>query len=108
MSQPDEFQLKTPDSVAADAEAVEIMRIWWSKGEPVMSIKPAFNDPRQFGQVLAMAAKHMAHGYQVRHGHDEKQAYNKILAGISDVLNGPGVETVVEAPVIADGPETVQ
>ena len=98
MSQPDEFQLKTPDSVASDAGAVEILRIWWSKGEPVMSVKPAFNDPRQFGQVLAMAAQHMAHGYNVRHGHDEKQAYNKILAGISDVLNGPGVSTVVEDP----------
>ena len=98
MSQPEEFQLKTPDSVAADAKAVEILRIWWSKGEPVMSIKPAFNDPRQFGQVLALAAKHMAHGYQVRHGHDEKQAYNKILAGISDVLNGPELTTVTEDP----------
>jgi hypothetical protein len=98
MSESPEFQLKTPASVAADAEAVEILRIWWSKGEPVMSIKPAFNDPRQFGQVLAMAAQHMAHGYNVRHGHDEKQAYNKILAGISDVLNGPGVATVVEEP----------
>jgi hypothetical protein len=40
----------------------------------------------------------MAHGYKVRHDHDEKQAYNKILAGISDVLNGPGVATVVEEP----------
>ena len=98
MNQPDEFQLKTPDSVAADAQAVEILRIWWSKGEPVMSIKPAFNDPRQLGQVLALAAKHMAHGYQVRHGHDEKQAYNKILAGISDVLNGPELTTVTEDP----------
>ena len=98
MSEADEFQLKTPDSVAADAEAVEILRIWWSKGEPVMSIKPAFNDPRQFGQVLALAAKHMAYGYNVRHGHDESQAYKKILAGISDVLNGPGIATVAEDP----------
>ena len=98
MSEASEFQLKTPDSVAADAGAMEILRIWWSKGEPVMSIKPAFNDPRQFGQVLALAAKHMAHGYNVRHGHDEKQTYNKILAGISDVLNGPDVTTVVEDP----------
>ncbi|MBU1540884.1 MAG: DUF5076 domain-containing protein [Alphaproteobacteria bacterium] len=108
MSQPDEFQLKTPDSVAADAAAVEILRIWWSMGQPVMSVKPAFNDPRQFGQVLALAAKHMAHGYNVRHGHDEKIAYNKILAGISDVLNGPAVETVVEGAVGKAGPEGVQ
>jgi hypothetical protein len=92
----EQFQLSTPDSVAADPEAIEVTRIWWSKGEPVMSIKPAFNDPRMYGRVLAMAAKHMAHGYAVRHGHDEKQAYNRILAGISDVLNGPGVTTVVE------------
>jgi hypothetical protein len=104
MSEPEEHQLVTPDSVASDDEAVEILRIWWSRGEPVMAIKPAFNDPRQFGQVLAYAARHMAHGYNVRHGHDEKQAYNKILAGISDVLNGPDVETLVES----DEPGSVQ
>ncbi len=97
MSEPDQFQLKTPDSVSADPEAVEFARMWWSKGEPVMSLKPAFNDPRQFGQMLAIAAKHMAHGYAVRHGHDEKQAYNRILAGVSDMLNsGAKVQTVVE------------
>lgn len=96
MSQPEEFQLKTPDSVAADPEAVEFARMWWSKGEPVMSLKPAFNDPRQFGQMLAIAAKHMAHGYAVRHGHDERQAYNRILAGVSDMLNGATIQTVVE------------
>ncbi|MES2833981.1 MAG: DUF5076 domain-containing protein [Pseudomonadota bacterium] len=96
MSEAPEFQLTLPDSVAADPDAVEIIRIWWSKGEPVMSIKPAFNDPAQFGQVLAMAARHMAHGYAVRHGHDEKQVYNRILEGFSLVLRGPGVETVVE------------
>lgn len=97
MSEPEQFQLKTPDSVAADPEAVEFARMWWSKGEPVMSLKPAFNDPRQFGQMLALAAKHMAHGYAVRHGHDEKQAYNRILAGVSDMLNsGAKAQTVVE------------
>jgi hypothetical protein len=96
MSQPEEFQLKTPASVAADPEAIEFLRMWWSKGEPVMSLKPAFNDPRQFGHMLAVAAKHMAHGYAVRHGHDERQAYNKILAGISDMLNGAQIQTVVE------------
>jgi len=104
MSEPEEHQLVTPDSVASDAGAIEILRIWWSRGEPVMAIKPAFNDPRQFGQVLAYAARHMAHGYNVRHGHDEKTAYNKILAGISDVLNGPEVQTLAEG----DEPGSVQ
>jgi len=102
MSQNEDFQLKTPDSVAADTEAVEILRMWWSKGEPVMSVKPAFNDPAQFGQMLAYAAKHMAHGYAVRHGHDERQAHNRILQGLSDTLKSGGVQTVVE-PVSKPG-----
>ena len=72
-----EFQLTTPDSVASDPNAVELTRMWWSKGEPVMSIKPAFSDPRQYGHMLALAAKHMAHGYAVRHGHDERKASSK-------------------------------
>ncbi len=96
MSEKPEFQLITPESVAADPEAVEIMRMWWSKGEPVMSVKPAFNDPLQFGQMLAYAAKHMAHGYAVRHGHDERQAYNRILQGFSDVMKADNVQTVTE------------
>ncbi|WP_332653195.1 DUF5076 domain-containing protein [Brevundimonas sp.] len=96
MSESDDYQLKTPDSVAADAGAVEILRMWWSQGEPVMSVKPAFNDPVQFGHMLAYAAKHMAHGYAVRHGHDERQAYHRILQGLSDVMKADNVQTVTE------------
>lgn len=96
MSETEDFHLKTPDSIAADPEAIEVLRMWWSKGEPVMSVKPAFNDPAQFGQLLAYAAKHMAYGYAVRHGHDERQAHNRILQGFSDVLKGDTVQTVVE------------
>ena len=102
MSEPEEHQLTTPESVAADAEAIEIMRMWWSKGEPVMSLKPAFNDPLQFGQMLAYAAKHMAHGYALRHGHDERQAYQRILQGLSDVIKADDVQTVTE-PVSRPG-----
>ena len=91
-----EFQLTTPDSVASDPNAVELTRMWWSKGEPVMSIKPAFSDPRQYGHMLALAAKHMAHGYAVRHGHDEREAYNAILEGFSEVLKRNDVQTIVE------------
>ena len=96
MSEPDQFQLKTPESVTADPEAIEIIRMWWSRNEPVMSVKPAFSDPSQFGRLLAVAARHMAHGYAVRHGHDEKQAYNRILQGMSDVIKADNVQTVAE------------
>jgi Domain of unknown function (DUF5076) len=96
MSDTAEFQLTTPDSVANDPEAIEIIRMWWSKGEPVMSVKPAFNDPHKFGELLAIAARHMAHGYAVRHGHNEREAYNRILQGITDVVKADNVQTVAE------------
>jgi hypothetical protein len=105
MSEKPEFQLTTPESVVADPEAVEILRMWWSKGEPVMSVKPAFNDPLQFGQMLAYAAKHMAHGYAVRHGHNEREAYQRILTGLSEVIKADNVQTLAE-PV--SGPGSVQ
>ena len=105
MSEAPEFMLTTPDSVAADPDAVEVTRMWWSNGEPVMSVKPAFNDPLKFGQMLAYAARHMAHGYAVRHGHDERQAYHRILQGLSDVIKTDNVQTVAE-PV--DQPRSVQ
>ena len=105
MSERPEFQLTTPESVAADEGAVEIIRMWWSKGEPVMSVKPAFDDPIKFGELLAIAARHMAHGYAVRHGHNERQAYQRILQGLSEVIKADNVGTVAE-PV--SGPGGVQ
>ena len=96
MSENPEFQLTTPDSVAADPEAVELLRMWWSKGEPVMSIMPAFNDPAKYGELLAYAARHMAHGYAVSKGHNERDAYNRILQGLSEVIKADNVQTVPE------------
>lgn len=105
MSEAPEFQLTTPDSVAADPEAVEVLRMWWSNGEPVMSVKPAFGDPLQFGQMLAYAAKHMAHAYAVRHGQPERQAYSRILQGLSGVIKADNVQTIAEPGA---GPGSVQ
>jgi len=102
MSDNKDFLLTTPDSVAADPDAIEIIRMWWSKDEPVMSVKPAFNDPLKFGEMLAIAARHMAHGYAVRHGHNERETYNRILQGLSDTVKADNVQTVAEP--IARGP----
>ncbi|MBU4197825.1 MAG: DUF5076 domain-containing protein [Alphaproteobacteria bacterium] len=96
MTEASEFMLTTPESVAADPKAIEVLRMWWSKEEPVMSVKPAFSDPIQFGRLLAYAARHMAHGYAVRHDHDETAAYNRILEGLSEVVKAANVRTVAE------------
>jgi len=96
VSEASEFLLTTPDSVAADPQAIEILRMWWSKNEPVMSVKPAFDDPMKFGELLAYAARHMAHGYALRHGHNEREAYNRILQGLTAVVKADNVQTVAE------------
>ena len=49
-----------------------------------------------FGRMLAYAATHMAHGYRVRHGLDERTAYNQILAGLSDAIKAQNIQTVAE------------
>jgi hypothetical protein len=67
-----------------------------------MSIMPAFDDPARYGELLAIAARHMAHGYAVRHGHDEVQAYHRILKGISDVIAADNTQTIAE-PVSQPG-----
>lgn len=97
-----DFELTVPDSVAADEKAIELLRMWWSKDEPVMAVKPAFGDPIKFGELLAYAARHMAHGYAVRHGHNETEAYHRILQGITDVVKADNVRTVSE-PVVKGG-----
>lgn len=97
-TEPTEFQLAVPDSVANDPEAIEIMRLWWSGGEPVMSVKPAFQDPAKYGEMLAIAARHMAHGYAVRKGHDEREAYFRILQGMNEVIKADNIRTVTENP----------
>ena len=96
MNEAAEFMMTVPDSVAADPEAIEVLRMWWSKQEPVMSVKPAFGDPIKFGELMAIAARHMAHGYAVRHGHDKKAAYHRILKGMSDVIKADNIGTVTE------------
>ena len=101
MSSKPEFQLTTPDSVAADPAAVEILRLWWSKKEPVMSLKPAFEDPKHFGQVLAHIAKSMAFAYSRQKGMDQDAAYRAILQGLHQTLAGPAYEVTAEAN---DGP----
>ncbi len=103
MSQvPADFQLKTPDSVASDPDAVEMLRFWWSRGEPVMAIKPAFDDPTAYGGMLAVAARNIAYVYHASKGLDEEATYRQIITGLQQALDGPGYKTVAEAGAAND------
>lgn len=91
-----EIALTVPDSVAADPEAIELVRFWWSKNEPVMAIKPAFEHPRSYGRMLAVMARNVAHVYATSRDLEEKEAYQEILAGLREALEGPAMQTVAE------------
>ena len=93
-----EFQLTVPDSVAADPEAVEMLRFWWSKNQPVMAIKPAFDDPKAYGTMLAIAARNIAYVYHANKGLDQEATYRVILTGFQQALEGPGFLTLAEDP----------
>ena len=95
-NEPVEFQLTTPESVASDPDAVEMLRFWWSRGEPVMVIKPAFEDPKTYGAILAIAARNIAFVYHKNKGLDQEATYRQILSGLQHALSGPGYETVTE------------
>jgi hypothetical protein len=95
-NEPAEFQLTVPESVAGDPDAVEMLRLWVSRGEPVMAIKPAFADPRAYGDILAIAARNIAYVYHAQKGLDEEATYRLILSGLKQSLEGPGYKTVAE------------
>ena len=94
--EPLEHQLVVPASVAADPKAVEMLRFWWSEGQPVMAIKPAFNDPRDYGVMLAIAARNIAHVYHSTQGLNEDETYKQVLSGLQNALSGPGFQTIAE------------
>lgn len=91
-----EFQLTVPESVASDPGAIELLRMWYSRGEPVMSIKPAFESPEAYGDMLAIAARNIAYVYHAQKGLDQEATYRLILSGLKASLEGPGYRTVAE------------
>ncbi len=89
-------EIQVPESVKADSKAIELFRFWWSNNEPVMAIKPAFDDPKAFGHMLAIAARNIAHVYHQGKGADEAETYKLVMAGLNEALKGPGFETIAE------------
>jgi hypothetical protein len=83
---PNRTAIQVPDSITADPRAIEVMRFWWSNDEPVMAIKPAFDDPKAFGNMLALLARNVAHVYNQGKGLDEAETYKLVLAGLNEGL----------------------
>ena len=81
-----------PPEIAADPQAVEIVRAWISDGQAVITVRPAFDDPVSFGQLLAAITRQAASAYAERGGVTEAAAFAAILQGfaILGVTDAPG------------------
>lgn len=62
----------------------ELARVWWSNDQPQMMIRPAAQDPMLIGIILADLAWHFSNAYAAGSKLDQKEAFDRILAGWDD------------------------
>ena len=75
---PADHRILEPPPMAERADAVEILRIWASPGNPQeLTLRTAWQDPGAWGLVLVDIARHVARAY-AREGHDEQDALDRI------------------------------
>jgi len=69
---PDELEKLDPEKVT------ELARIWWGETTPYMNIRPALQDPRFIGTMLAECAWHFSRAYAQMRGLDQAEAFKSI------------------------------
>ena len=79
-------EIRPPRSVEGNPEAIELMRMWWLGEGAEMVFRPAFENPRSFGFLLAEALRHLAQVYAAKRDIDPGEAHRLILEGWSDGL----------------------
>jgi hypothetical protein len=76
---PHENALQAPPDAAADAEAVELARVWISQGGLEVSLRVGvFEDPTAWGILLADLARHVARAHEQLDGSDPQQTMDLI------------------------------
>ena len=60
------YALPEPDEIGTvtDGTAVELTRVWIAPQGPAIICRPAFDDPRAMGEMLAELCWHMAFAYE--------------------------------------------
>jgi len=77
------FALPEPPSIATapeDGSVLEIARVW-IHDEPSIMVRPAYNDPRAMGQMLAELCWNFAHAYEQKGGFTQAQALEALKQG---------------------------
>ncbi len=76
------LELPIPSSVAADAEAIELARLWLGQGRLRVGLRAdALADPTEWGAVLAELARHVANSYVIGRSGDRTEILDRIVLG---------------------------
>ena len=83
-------ELPVPPVAAADPKAVEIARIWASRGSQHVSLATEiWDDPAAWGLMLVDLARHVANGYEQAQGRDREDVLRRIRAGFDAEWESP-------------------
>lgn len=78
------YALPEPQGVekaAEDGSVIEIARVWINRDQPAILVRPAYDDPRAMGQMLAELCWNFAEAYRQRGGYTREQALEALKLG---------------------------
>ena len=78
------FALPVPvgiDTSPEDGSVLELTRLWITPEGPAAMCRPAYEDPKAMGQVLAELAWHFAHAYEQLGGFSHADALTALRTG---------------------------
>ena len=81
------------EQAPTDGSVLELARVWVSPQGPAIMARPAYDDPRVMGQMLAELCWHFAHAYEQKGGVTQRQALEALKQGWLDGhANGDAAE----------------
>jgi len=78
------YALPEPPNVSGSAEdgtVLEIARVWIHPTDPAIMVRPAFQDPRAMGEMLAELCWNYAYAYEQKGGFTQAQALQALKQG---------------------------
>ena len=76
--------LPEPEGVpgsTSDGSVLELARVWITPNGPAIFVRPAFEDPKAMGEMLAELCWHFAHAYEQNGGFTNAEAKAAMMAG---------------------------
>jgi len=90
------YALPEPAPVATaseDGSVLEIARVWINPQAPTILVRPAYDDPRAMGMMLAELCWNFAHAYEQKGGFTARQALEALKQGwLEGHANGDAAE----------------